>query len=82
MNLVHGPCFNYTNKKNIKINKSKHCILVRTKESELKDFPGVNTPLETNDYESLLEDVPETLENLMQSFRPIISSGSAHIFGP
>ena len=22
--------------------KSKHCILVRTKESELKDFPGVN----------------------------------------
>ena len=38
-------CENCNVKRNRTKSKSKHCILVRTKESELKDFLGVNTPL-------------------------------------
>ena len=46
-------CENDNMKRNRTKPKNKHCILVRTNERELKDFPGVNTPLDLQASHSL-----------------------------
>lgn len=45
-------CENCNAKRNRTKPKKIHCILVRTKESELKDFPGVNTPIDSSEESS------------------------------
>ena len=75
-------CENCNKKRNRTKPKSKHCILVRTEESELKDFPGVNTPLDMyldynrptgkiqqRHFNSQTQHTHITLANLAKSYR-------------